>query len=114
MRLGHRQNELYFNQRPLHYFNFCDMDSHEQETRYMACLRQELNYVKTNKSDEANSYDMIESGGKFFKFAKVNYNQIRNSIKQPFTWFTCNNRNLQDDLRQLQLFMDVLVKSSVF
>jgi hypothetical protein len=61
MRLGHTQNELYFNQRPLHYFNFCDMDSHEQETRYMACLRKELNYVKTNKSDEENSYDMIKS-----------------------------------------------------
>jgi hypothetical protein len=37
------------------------MGSHEQETRYMECLRQELNYVKTNKSDEENSYDMIKS-----------------------------------------------------
>ena len=89
------------------------MDSHEQETRYMACLRQELNYVKTNKFDEENSYDIIKSNREW-SFSKVNYNQIRNSIKQPFTRFTCNNRNLQDDLQQLQLFMDVLVKSSVF
>ena len=31
------------------------MGSPEQETRYMACPRQKLNYVKTNKSDEESS-----------------------------------------------------------
>jgi hypothetical protein len=31
------------------------MGSLEQETKYMACLRRKLNYVKTNKSDEESS-----------------------------------------------------------
>ena len=44
-------NELRLNQ-STYIFNYCDMGSHEQETRCMTCLRQKLNYVKTRKSDE--------------------------------------------------------------
>ncbi len=57
MRPGHIQNKLYFRNKEfnLYYFNFCNMGSHEQETRYMACLPQKLNYVKMSKSDEESS-----------------------------------------------------------
>jgi hypothetical protein len=54
MRLGHVR-ETNFIQSTIHYFNFYDMGSPEQETRYMACLRQKPNYVKTSKSDEESS-----------------------------------------------------------
>jgi predicted phosphodiesterase len=57
MLLGHvhETNFTSIKKYTLYYFNFGEMDSPEQETRFMACLRQKLNYVKTNKFDEESS-----------------------------------------------------------